>query len=234
MDLNGKFFVEYGKISTDKIIPLINSNEDSQELWGDNFREKYYPSQRNTQNLAFTWTPILDQPVFNIYTDSLLLKTPIGQAYKALTDQVLELVPGTVIKGAIVRMPPKSVIYYHIDGSHELWKQCRRLHLPIITEPEVEFHYKFSLIQEGPIHHVYGHLTKDILVEINNLIPHGVIHKGKSLRYHLIYDILPANYSGQFTVVEHNDQSKIEFDRLKEINECVKYRIPIDRTIYKF
>lgn len=227
MRLNGKLFVNYNTISTDSIIPLIKESESLPEMWSDEFRARHYPSQKSTQNLSFVWTPILDRKAFVVYNNKELLSSKIGNLYTEITEQVLQNVPGKVIRGALVRMFPGAKIPYHLDGSHELWSQCHRLHLPAQTEQEVTFHYKIEDQQ------ITKHLEKDILVEIDNFIPHGVTHNGNKIRYHLLYDVLPETYSGDYDVIEHSDEIQFQQNRLSEVDDRLKFSTKIDPNIYK-
>lgn len=218
MNLGKQLYIEHGKISTDSLIPLIREIEDKPEYWKDNTRPKNNPSQKYTENLIFVWTPILDMQEFSVYTNTTLLSTPIGKAYQEITKQVLQLVPGTVLRGAIIRLPPKKGIASHLDGIHEIWTRGHRLHLPVITEPEVKFFYTENDIETNA-----KHLAKDILVEINNFLPHGVRHDGNYLRYHVMYDILDIKYNGPFIVNNHSDSEILRIDREIEVYDNPKF-----------
>lgn len=196
-------FIEYGVIETDNIIQYLEPIS-KDNIWNDQHRAKTYSAQANTQTISFVWTPIIyNVTTFSSYQNDELLNTPLGKEYLKITDQVLKLIPGKILRGAIVRMLPGTEIPFHIDGKHELWHQCNRVHLPIITEPEIEFFYK----------HTRKHLRKDTLVEIRNDVPHGVSHRGKHLRYHFMYDILPENYIGKFNVEYHSDINRFNLDK---------------------
>jgi hypothetical protein len=131
----------------------------------------------------------------------------MGIEYMKITEQVLRLVPGKVLHGGIVRMTPQTEIPLHYDGSHELWKACHRLHLPVITESGVRFRYETAS----------KHLQKNTLVEINNFLLHGVIHAGSCIRYHVMYDILPESYTGSHIVEYHSDPGTFAQDQQQEI-----------------
>lgn len=218
-------FIQYGKIDTEPFLPLIAKYETS-ELWNDPFRVKNNGSHKSTENLSFVWTPILDQGFFSSYVNPDVIGTDLEQVYKAVTQQVLQLVPGKTLRATLIRMQPQSVIKYHLDGVHEVWRACHRIHLPIITEPDVKFYYKW-LDENGNILEASKHLEVGTLVEIDNFVPHGVAHKGNSVRYHLMYDILPADYAGSFKVNYHSSKEQLASDRQRELVESQQFFRPI-------
>ena len=226
-------FIEYGKIDIGLFLPLIEKYQFS-ESWNDPFRIKNNGSHKSTENLVFIWTPILDQNSFSSYVNADVQGTDLIQAYQQTTEHVLSLIPGKLLRATLIRMQPQSVIKYHLDGVHELWKSCHRIHLPIITEPEVKFYYKW--LEQGAIQESSKHLAAGTLVEIDNFIPHGVAHKGHAVRYHLMYDILPDSYAGSFTVNYHSSKEQLAIDRQRELTESQQFfrpiGIPIDPTVF--
>ena len=225
-------YKEYGKINTDNLLPLLEKHKNS-EMWNDTFRQTYYSSHTSTENLPIVWTPVLNQEYFSVFNNTELLDSDIGKIYQEITIQVLNLIPGTIIRGSIIRMNPQSTIPYHIDGTHPVWTKCHRIHLPIITESEVRFHYKW-IDENKSIVESSKHLQKNILVEINNCIPHGVSHQGYVKRYHLVYDILPQNLTDDFRIVAHSNKDQFNIERMREITERLQFLNILDRSIYKF
>jgi len=202
-------FIEYGIIDTSSIIPEIKAIENN-DCWNDIYRSTVFPMQKNTQSLGFTWTPLIYEiETFFIFTNEELLNTPIGLIYRNITKSVLNLVPGTILRGALIRLMPGSDIPLHMDDPHEVLQASHRVHLPVITEPEVIFSYL----------HMDKHMEKNVLLEISNTIPHRVFHGGKNLRYHLLYDILPPDYTGKFNIVAHSDKNRFMQDRILETEQ---------------
>jgi hypothetical protein len=224
---NDAFFKVYGTIITDTLIPLIEKYENS-KIWEDKFRETYYPAHNHTENLAFEWTPILAQESFSVYVNTDLLDSDIGQIYQQITEKVLIFIPGILLRGAIIRLKPNTSIHTHIDGTHPLWVKCHRIHLPIITEPEIKFYYKWTNANQTEYASA-KHLPKNELVEINNCIPHGVDHHGNKLRYHLMYDILPSSYVDNHTISKHSDKNRFALEREREITE----RLPFFKRLWE-
>ena len=205
MDLTSQIFVKHGVIDTQSLAIEICRIEDS-PLWQDPHRGKVFEAQAATETVPFMWAPIVARNKFDVYINTHLLDTPAGIEYMKITDQVLKLVPGKILHGGLVRMFPQTKIPMHYDGSHELWRCCHRLHLPVITEPGVRFTYET----------VSQHLETNTLTEINNFVPHGVVHAGQNVRYHVMYDILPVSYTGSFSVEYHSDPERFRQDRVLE------------------
>jgi hypothetical protein len=205
---NKEVFLDHGNIDTSCLIPEIMNSEKS-NLWNDTHRSEVFYAQKMTSNMLFVWTPIIhNYKCFFTYTNDQLIKSKVGEHYSFITKRVSELIPGIILRGALIKLPPGGVIPPHVDGSHELWIHSHRIHLPIITEEEVIFFYENSK----------KHLEKNKLVEINNIIPHSVQHNGKNNRYHLMYDILPKSYTGDFIYQPHNSTEQFQLDKIIEKN----------------
>ena len=205
MKLNGEQFIdgdidfiEHGIIDVSHLINIIHETKDEKIFWSTSDRANIYPSQQSTDIAEFIWTPNLeDEQIFYVYKNQETLNSMLGKMLQEIFNSVTAAVPGNIIKAGLVRLPPGKKIPFHIDGRTESWTSTHRLHLPIITEPEVEFFYESSR----------KHLPANILTEINNIIPHGVDHNGKNIRYHLMFDVLPSDYTGSMKIVEHTDRS---------------------------
>lgn len=141
------------------------------------------------------------QSIFLYYTNALYMPTDrrITQADVArrggwawfapvvlpILDEILHLYPpgGIVVRCQIAKLIPGARIARHQDVS-PLLRASHRVHLPIITWPEVVF-----VIDDAPFVFEAGHAF-----ELNNQKFHEVRHEGTQDRHHLIFDILPANY----------------------------------------
>ena len=86
------------------------------------------------------------------------------------------------IAGLVVypKMPAQTHIGQHIDRGYYL-KTVHRLHVPIVTNPDVLFH----------IGDTKFHMEEGRVYEINNQQRHGVSNLGNTHRIHLIVDIIP-------------------------------------------
>ena len=212
MLLKGNICPEYGAIDTTSLVSLIADIEHS-NIWNQGDRSKVYKLHVHTRSLSFIWTPNLySEEVFYVFNNTKLLNSPIGIAVQKLCAQVTELCKGTIIKAALVRMSPGGRIPLHRDGPHESWTQAHRLHLPIITEPEVLFNYTDCSY----------HLKTNVLTEVNNQVLHSVVHNGTKDRYHLLLDVLPLDYDG-FDIIPHDDEELFNAQRQQEIKELQSY-----------
>lgn len=212
MLLKGNICHEYGAIDTSSLISLIADIEHS-DIWNQGDRSKVYKLHIHTRSLSFIWTPNLySEEVFYVFNNTKLLNSPIGIEVQKLCVKATELCEGTIIKAALVRMSPGGNIPLHRDGPHESWTQAHRLHLPIITEPEVLFNYTDCSY----------HLKTNVLTEVNNQVVHGVTHNGTRDRYHLLLDILPLAYDG-FDIIPHDDEELFNTQREQEVRELRPY-----------
>lgn len=212
MKLDGEIVIEYGEIDTTHFGELVRSLEND-PIWDQTERTDVYTIHTSTDSVAFIWTPNLyTENVFYVFHNTKLLESELGQEYQRLAEKVLALVPGKILKAGLVRMKPGGRIPIHRDGPHESWQSSHRLHLPVFTEPEVLFcHF-------GGKHH----LRQNILTEINNDAPHWVLHRGTEWRYHLLFDVLPHDYDGAFSIIDHED---LELFNQQRINEAKDIRI---------
>jgi hypothetical protein len=81
----------------------------------------------------------------------------------------------------LARLPAGGEISRHRDGG---WYPafCRKLHLPLITNPETRFFVEPE----------WRHLPVGGLVEVNNNAPHGVRNAGSTARVHLIFELFES------------------------------------------
>jgi hypothetical protein len=102
-----------------------------------------------------------------------------------IVDELLALYPpgAVVVRCQVARLVPGGHIARHRDVS-PLLRASHRVHVPLITWPEVQF-----FIDDAPHQFEAGHAF-----ELNNQRFHEVRHGGDKDRSHLILDILPADY----------------------------------------
>ena len=99
-----------------------------------------------------------------------------------MTDIIARHYPpgGLVLRAMLARLPPGCRIDPHVDR-HASFSVAHRIHVPLVTNPAVEF--TVGLERIAPIaHHAF---------ELNNGLPHGVVNHGDSPRIHLIFDYSP-------------------------------------------
>ena len=107
---------------------------------------------------------------------------PLHEAAEPIIVRVLESYPdgGRVVKAIFARLPPGAAIQPHKDAG-ELLMNSHRIHVPLVTNPGVEFRVDGSVlaVREGEA------------FELNNALPHAVYNHGTEARIHFIIDYLP-------------------------------------------
>lgn len=88
---------------------------------------------------------------------------------------------GTIIRAMLARLPPGKRIARHRD-SHPSFNIAHRVHLPLQTNPQVEFIVGKELVPPR-LHFAF---------ELNNRIEHQVINRGTAHRIHFIFDYVPG------------------------------------------
>ena len=87
---------------------------------------------------------------------------------------------GLVLRAVLARLPPGCHIDNHID-SHPSFSIAHRIHVPVLTNPEVDFVVGDERIAIAP----------GQAFELNNKMPHRVENRGTTARVHLIFDYAP-------------------------------------------
>jgi hypothetical protein len=87
---------------------------------------------------------------------------------------------GMVLRVVLARLPPACQIESHVD-KHASFSVAHRIHVPLVTNPKVEFIVGPERIVTQP-HHAF---------ELNNHLFHSVANRGDTARIHLIFDYAP-------------------------------------------
>lgn len=111
---------------------------------------------------------IIDEEL-NSYTDKIV--NHLEEQFNGIAGLVL-----------YVNLPAGGNITPHTDGGYYL-SIVHRLHIPIITNPDV-----FFLVKDTKFHMEEGYVY-----ELNNQQSHGVKNLGDNQRIHLIVDIIPKD-----------------------------------------
>jgi hypothetical protein len=89
-------------------------------------------------------------------------------------------VAGIVLRVMLARLPSNCRIDAHVDR-HPSFSIAHRIHVPLLTNPDVEFIVGTERITTQPQH----------AFELNNKLPHSVFNRGATHRIHLIFDFAP-------------------------------------------
>jgi len=87
---------------------------------------------------------------------------------------------GLVLRVVLARLLPGKTIDLHYDR-HPSFSIAHRIHVPLLTNPDVEFLVGSERLSLRP-HHAF---------ELNNKLPHSVANHGSTARIHLIFDYAP-------------------------------------------
>lgn len=89
---------------------------------------------------------------------------------------------GTLLRAMMARLRPGSRIAKHKD-SHPSFSVAHRIHVPLVTNPDVEFIVGTEQVPPRA-HHAF---------ELNNLMVHQVVNRGATDRIHFIFDYAPPS-----------------------------------------
>jgi hypothetical protein len=87
---------------------------------------------------------------------------------------------GLLLRIVLARLLPGKRIDLHYDR-HPSFSIAHRIHVPLVTNPDVEFIVGTERLALRP-HHAF---------ELNNKLPHSVSNRGATARVHLIFDYAP-------------------------------------------
>jgi hypothetical protein len=87
---------------------------------------------------------------------------------------------GLLLRVVLARLLPGRHIDLHYDR-HPSFSIAHRIHVPLLTNPDVEFVVGPQRLAPRP-HHAF---------ELNNKMPHSVANRGDTARVHLIFDYAP-------------------------------------------
>jgi len=153
--------------------------------------EIYNYRQKNNTVHKYTKTiPILYDEEYSIYRGKeskfyKLFKEDID-SLEYLLSKVYEE-KGEIIRAVLVNLPAGNYVKRHYDRSRETFKIHPRVHIPIITNPDVSF-----IIEDENFF-----MKQGTLYEINNNNKlHGVYNNSTQDRIHLILDWKAHNITG--------------------------------------
>lgn len=115
-----------------------------------------------------------------------IVKHPTSERLSNLTQTIITTLEkqfgGRVGKAVYINLPAGQNVSVHKDGGYYL-RSVHRFHIPIITNPSVEFFLNGEIIN----------MRSGTCYEINNVNDHGVENKGDADRIHLMVDVIPMS-----------------------------------------
>ena len=152
---------------------------DESAWYADNRRQDDYEVHAETQSIIlvfFTGWPTVSVAHGQGWDAFGGLATPI------MEEVVAKHYPpgGMVLRVILARLLPGCRIEGHRD-THPSFSIAHRIHVPLLTNPQVEFVVGTERIAT-PAHHAF---------ELNNKMAHAVANHGDTARVHLIFDYAP-------------------------------------------
>lgn len=151
--------------------------------WAESDRNRIFNVHRYTQSLPL------------VHFEDFKYETPeVKDLYAGFRDDVQPVIDyiadyysngGFVVRALLAKLAAGGEIPKHTDAGYSLMN-CHRVHLPLITNDEVDFFVGGETLRMG----------EGELWEINNATTHGVRNEGTEDRVHLIIDWMP-NHRGE-------------------------------------
>ncbi|MGE0493104.1 MAG: aspartyl/asparaginyl beta-hydroxylase domain-containing protein [Vulcanimicrobiota bacterium] len=169
---------ELGPVNCTELTAMVERT--SKAVWtAQSFRQDHYAVHHQTRSLIFRFLTGdglegVDQPPWLAWKS--LVEPVIAQAVESYGYR-----QGRCARIMLANLPAGSSISPHRDVG-ESFARTHRLHVPLLTHPEVCFE-----LDGEPFHLAQGHAY-----EINNLLSHGVTNPGPGDRVHLIFDYYEA------------------------------------------
>jgi quercetin dioxygenase-like cupin family protein len=96
--------------------------------------------------------------------------------------EVVESLPGRKNRVRLLRLRPGGEIYPHSDPLHQITRDLVRLHIPIVTNPDVDFRVHGAPVAMQP--------GETWFVDVR--FRHGVRNAGSTDRVHLVVDVVAS------------------------------------------
>lgn len=112
------------------------------------------------------------------WRNAVLKKTPALQLAPTM-EAIIDSIPGEKRRVRLMQLSPAKTIFWHTDHSQTMDRRWVRLHVPIVTNPDVSFQISHSDCPWQPGELWYGDFS----------FPHRLQNGGTSARVHLVMDI---------------------------------------------
>jgi hypothetical protein len=167
-----------GYVDCQKLIDRVTAAEEG-AWYADNRRQDDYEVHVETQSIILVF--FTGWPTVNVEHGKG------WDAFGEVTMPIMEEVVsrhyppgGMLLRVILARLLPKCRIDEHFD-THPSFSIAHRIHVPLLTNPQVEFTVGSQRIATRP-HHAF---------ELNNKMAHAVANLGDTARVHLIFDYAP-------------------------------------------
>jgi hypothetical protein len=169
-------FKRYGKIDVSNFKKILQDANLDWDKW--QFRQKRHTTHSQTKAIPIIFDESFSINKFTLTENYPIFKEEILKLEKHLLAEIKE--DGYIFRAIIVNLPAHKSIPPHVDSGESL-EVPRRIHIPIITNPDCYF--------------TVGEISKQMkegeIWEINNdKKKHSVVNDGDTDRIHLIVDFL--------------------------------------------
>jgi hypothetical protein len=170
--------VPLGRVDCQALTEKVLSLEE--EAWqGDPRRQQDYDVHAQTQSIILSFCDGWPEVVVTEAAGYALLGAEAQPVMDALVRRCYRP-GGRVLRAMVTRLRPGRRIARHID-SHPTFSIAHRVHVPLLTNPRVEFIVGPEKVPPRP-HFAF---------ELNNLMLHQVANNGATDRIHFIFDYAP-------------------------------------------
>lgn len=143
-------------------------------------RQQRFRVHSATRSIAFRWTDPQNDAAHPIVTVPMETPAPLTQAVAGFLDRIRAHYDGRVVIAVLAELAPGASILPHRD-SGPIHTRSHRCHLPIVTNPEVDF------VIDGDSFH----LAPGRAYEVDNIRGHAVHNRGTERRVHLVCNVMP-------------------------------------------
>ena len=120
--------------------------------------------------------------------------------------QVLSSFNTVIGRARLMRLAPGAKVDYHVDG-HYFWRDHLRIHVPIITDPAVEFHCESEQV----------HMAAGEAWTFDNWRGHWVVNGSDNARIHLVIDTVGSSDLWHMIEGRSHAPRMIEFDPVADV-----------------
>ena len=175
-------FQEIGDFSAYGLGALLPSPE-AEEWTVSDLRQRTHAVHNQTRSIIFRWPARPWKPGEPMAVTRRRDASPaLHDAVDACTGALEAHFAGVAIRLMLAELGPGAEVAAHTDRGPAL-QLCHRCHVPVRTNPLVEFW----------IDHQLHHFREGVAYEVDNTRLHSVANRGTTPRVHLICDVMPRD-----------------------------------------
>jgi hypothetical protein len=191
---------ELGKIDVSALKNLIGDVDEKHWAWDQ--RPMFSPFVwASAPSLWFVVSPFTEDYIFHTMNryESFSEFPELVDTMKNIHENIEKKFDCKIVTSSIIRLKPNANVGEHTDGYENKFRFSHRLIIPVAVNEEC---YWVSYIDNE---RKLITLEENTIYDSNPFIPHGTINKGKTIRYHLVMDIVCKEDKKAFdAVVFHN------------------------------